>query len=169
MRDNLPVVLDKMPQPKIKIWYGLVQLRKSHNMTQTELAKMLDVDQSFISHLEKGKKKCPDHLLPKLASIFDTEVDILLEDAYTIDNAKQVIAEQVQLIANKPMEKVTDRDKAFLLQVIRTLQPQILVEEKITQKVGFDGEQAYERAIKKVRIHQEGKDNPNVPKELGSE
>ncbi|SHE36065.1 Helix-turn-helix [Caldanaerobius fijiensis DSM 17918] len=56
----------------------LKKLRKSHNMTQDELAEMLNLSRSAISLYETGRRE-PDYtVLTKLADIFDVSVDFLL-------------------------------------------------------------------------------------------
>ena len=53
-------------------------LRKNKKLTQVQLAKILDVDQSLISYYEK-KKKVPElKMLYKIASYFDVSIDYLL-------------------------------------------------------------------------------------------
>ena len=138
----------------IKIFYSLVYLRKSHNVTQQELAEHLGIERSYLSLIENGKRNANEEMLHKIAKFFDCDIDFLRQNAYTIEKAKQVIAEQVTLIAEKGLD-ISKADRSFLLQVIKTLQPQIMVEESITQRVNSDGTQAYERAVKKLQAFEE--------------
>lgn len=56
----------------------LKKLRKSHNMTQDELAELLNLSRSAISLYETGRRE-PDYtVLTKMADIFDVSVDFLL-------------------------------------------------------------------------------------------
>ena len=154
--DKEIALLDALPEGKkpIKYFFTLVELRKTHKMSQTELAEVLGVDQSYVSMLETGRETASAELLEKIATFFDVSIDYLHQDAYTIETAKQIIAEQVQQIHRKGLE-ITKADRTFLLQVIRALQPQIMVEESITQRVNSDGTQAYERAVKKLQAFEE--------------
>lgn len=56
----------------------LKKLRKSHNMTQDELAEMLSLSRSAISLYETGRREPDYSILTKLADIFDVSVDYLL-------------------------------------------------------------------------------------------
>lgn len=150
--NTLPALIDDIPKEnKVRYFFRLINLRKTHKMTQSDLAEILDVDQSYISMLETGRTQASAELLDKIAETFDVTLDYLQQDAYTIETAKQVIAEQVELIASKGLD-ISKADRAFLLSVIKTLQPHVLVEEKITQRVNEDGKMAYERALRKIEI-----------------
>lgn len=152
--DQALQILPSIPDQPVKMWGTLIELRKSKNMTQKELADILEIDQSMMSFIENGKRKCPEHILHKLTEIFDVSVDYILQDMYTIETAKQIVAEQVAMIARKGLD-ITKADRQFILQVIRTLQPSVLVEEKITQTVGADKKMEFQRAVRKVEVFNE--------------
>ena len=52
--------------------------REDKDLTQRELAEMLNVDQRVYSNYETGKREIPAHLLVKLAEIYQTSTDYLL-------------------------------------------------------------------------------------------
>ena len=54
------------------------QLRIQHGYTQGELAKKLNVDRSFLSYVESGKKGCSIDLLVELSAIFDVSLDYIV-------------------------------------------------------------------------------------------
>ena len=54
-------------------------LRKSAEMTQTELAAALDMDQSEISRIERGERKLSVACLMQIASVLSVPVQKLLE------------------------------------------------------------------------------------------
>ena len=62
----------------------LKQLRKENNMTQSELAKMLDMSNGTVAMWEMGKRNPGFEALEKLSEIFDKRVDYILG---TSDNA----------------------------------------------------------------------------------
>ena len=49
---------------------NLCKLRKSAGFRQTDIADFLNVDQSFISKVEKGERPLSSDMLEKLASLF---------------------------------------------------------------------------------------------------
>ena len=54
------------------------QLRIQHGYTQGELAKKLNVDRSFLSYIESGKKGCSVDLLVELSAAFDVSLDYIV-------------------------------------------------------------------------------------------
>jgi transcriptional regulator with XRE-family HTH domain len=56
----------------------LKELRKDKNLTQAELAKLLDVDRSTIAQWERGENMPRAKMLIRLAKIFKCKVDALL-------------------------------------------------------------------------------------------
>lgn len=56
----------------------LRELRKAHNLTQTEVAKIVGIGQSGYSFWESGRSKIDDASLRKLAAMYDVTVDYLL-------------------------------------------------------------------------------------------
>lgn len=54
------------------------RIRKSHNLTQAELAEELGVDRSAIAKWESGASLPRPRLLLKMAKIFQCKVDDLL-------------------------------------------------------------------------------------------
>ncbi len=63
---------------EIRFSENLKTLRKSKNMTQSYLAKLLSVDQRTISAWEKGICEPSFSLLSKLCEIFDETFDNIL-------------------------------------------------------------------------------------------
>ena len=57
----------------------IVSLRKSRNMTQTELADKMDVSFQAVSNWERGNSMPDISKLPQLAALFDCTVDELLD------------------------------------------------------------------------------------------
>lgn len=53
------------------------QLRLQVGYTQSELASKLNVDRSFLSHVESGKKGCSVDLLVQLSNLFNVSLDYL--------------------------------------------------------------------------------------------
>lgn len=53
-------------------------LREDHDLTQTEISKMLNISQVAYSYYEINKRSIPLELLTKLADFYNTSVDYLL-------------------------------------------------------------------------------------------
>lgn len=56
----------------------LKELRKDSRLTQSQLAKYLDVDQSLITKLENGTRALNSTLIDKICSLFGCTEDYLL-------------------------------------------------------------------------------------------
>lgn len=56
----------------------IIDLREKHNITQTELAKRMNLDKSSMSKIENGTRKVSSDELDKLANIFNVSTDYLL-------------------------------------------------------------------------------------------
>lgn len=65
----------------------LKQLRKDKKLTQAQLAKALDLDQSTISYYEKDKKVPDIQTLERIASYFDVSLDSL----WTLNDSTEFI------------------------------------------------------------------------------
>lgn len=53
-------------------------LREDHDITQTQLAKILGMSQTGYSKYETGENDIPTTILIKLARYYDTSIDYLL-------------------------------------------------------------------------------------------
>lgn len=57
----------------------LKELREDRDLTQNEVAKILNISQRAYSHYETGNRTIPLQLLVKLADYYDTSVDYILK------------------------------------------------------------------------------------------
>ena len=62
-----------------KLGENLKEFRTKKNITQTGLAKILDVDKSFISNIEKGKNNPTLSTITNLAKALDVSTNKLLK------------------------------------------------------------------------------------------
>lgn len=53
-------------------------LREDHDLTQTEIAKILGMSQTGYSKYETGENDLPTAILIKLARFYDTSIDYIL-------------------------------------------------------------------------------------------
>lgn len=56
----------------------LKNLREDSDLTQTAIAKLLNVSQRAYSHYEKGDREIPINCLIELAKIYETSIDYLV-------------------------------------------------------------------------------------------
>lgn len=54
------------------------QLRMKHGYTQEELAEELNIDQSFLSRIESGRKGCSVDMFIQLSEYFHVSLDVLI-------------------------------------------------------------------------------------------
>ena len=138
-------------KPPVKIFFSLVYLRKRQNLTQKQLAEKLGIDATQLSHIESGRRTPNPQLLQKIAEALNCKVDTLDIEPWTVEMAKQLIAEDVASIYHGNGELcLSKEDRSFLLQVVRTLTPQLLVEEKVTTQTDEAGNRVLERAVRKL-------------------
>lgn len=59
-------------------------MREDHDMSQTEIAKILDMSQTGYSKYETGENDLPTLVLIKLARFYNTSIDYLLGETNDI-------------------------------------------------------------------------------------
>ena len=82
------------------------KLRTQKNLTQTQLAKMLDVSPSSIGMYEQGRREPDNALLIKMSRVFEVSVDELLGlcDEDSSKSLEEFVGEVVNALLN---EKIT--------------------------------------------------------------
>lgn len=78
--ERLMNIRNNLSQQKegVYIMKNLKHLRTSHNLSQSELSRMLHISQQSICKYESGHSEANETLLIKTASFFGTSVDYLL-------------------------------------------------------------------------------------------
>ena len=105
--------------------YDLSRLRKTHNMTQSELARLLKISQGFLSSVEKGKNPFPDDRIDDLQSIFP-EIDLSeYEITYTVP--------QTLIGSDNSQSDVTVNDPATLNAMLQIIRETNKYEQQITE------------------------------------
>lgn len=107
-------------------------LRKSRNLSQTELADILDIDRTSIVHYENSNNERiprPETLF-KIADFFDVSIDYLLgrTDNWTVTTSEDSNAEYMSLVELQQKyhlliddEPVSDKELATVIEVIHDL------------------------------------------------
>ena len=62
-----------------KLGENIKSIRLRHKMTQGDICRKLDMDRSYMSAIESGKKNITLGILEKLAGALDVSVDELLK------------------------------------------------------------------------------------------
>lgn len=73
------------------------KLRVKKNMSQVELAYLIEVSPSYIGYLEKGLKSMSLETLIKVANVFQVTTDMLLSDCL-VGNQSIVVKEMAELL-----------------------------------------------------------------------
>jgi transcriptional regulator with XRE-family HTH domain len=95
------------------LYRALKLLRGFHQLTQTELARRLDISNSYLSEIESGTKKSGIELLEKYAEIFKMPVSSILLFAERLESDTRP-SEKIRVAAAdkilRMLEWVSDRD-----------------------------------------------------------
>ena len=150
---QLPTPVTVMPESEIpvKYFYTLVSLRKREKLTQKELANALGVSLQSIVFWETGRRSPSTESLQKIADYFKVNLEYLEQESPTLEIAKQILSEQVELLSEKAPDEITDKERTFLLNVIKTLRPNVLTEEVVEHTRSETGEEVRARAIRRLK------------------
>ncbi len=66
------------------------QLRIQSGYTQNELAEKLNIDQSYLSRIESGRKGCSVDLFVQFSELFHVSLDVLILGLETADAERRV-------------------------------------------------------------------------------
>lgn len=69
----------------------LNDLREDHDLTQAELAGILNISQRGYSHYETGNNDIPTEILIKLANYYNVSIDYILERTNQKEHKKETI------------------------------------------------------------------------------
>ena len=69
----------------------LKDLREDHDLTQAELAGILNISQRGYSHYETGNNDIPTEILIKLANYYNVSIDYILERTNQKGHKKETI------------------------------------------------------------------------------
>ena len=113
-----------------KLSSRIQDLRKQKALTQAELAKKVGVSLTQMARYETKDIQPPANVLMKLAAIFGTTVDFLVNGA-TEEKAKASLRDSELLQQFKEVEQLNDKDKS----VIKTLIEAFLMRKQLQQIV----------------------------------
>lgn len=86
----------------------ITELRKSQNMSQTELAKAMDISRQAVSKWESGQSSPDTVKLILLAEVLDTEVEYLATGRHPVYEETPIVLNMVKKV-DKVVEKVVEK------------------------------------------------------------
>lgn len=94
-------------------------LRRENNYTQKQVAEFLEIDQSYLSKIEKGERNLNDVTFDKLCNLYNCSANYLLGNSDEYESPKLAFRadEKVDLVAISKMNQVMKH-----LKVLRKLE-----------------------------------------------
>lgn len=96
---------------------NLAKLRKEHRLTQSEVAKDLNIGQSTLSQYERGERRIDDNLLKIFCNYYQTSADIILNlsahENKKIPKDLKKILEEEEITLNGRMMSAEDKEKIY--------------------------------------------------------
>lgn len=92
-------------------------LRVEQGLTLTKLAAALDIDQSTLSKIENHKRNIPEEILPKLAKVFNLDINKLEKEFYS-----EKIAEMIYKVSDSTDLLTLAEEKANYYRVSKVKQ-----------------------------------------------
>lgn len=90
------------------------KLRNGSNMTLTQLGAQLDIDSGALSKIETGKKRLDEKALPKLAKVFDLNLEKLKDEFFSEKIAYAIYenecSENVLLLAEEKVKYIKTKN-----------------------------------------------------------
>ena len=101
---------------------NLVFLRKQRKMTQAELGKKIDVDQTTIGRWEDANREPAMGNVINIANVFDVTIpDLLSKDLSLDDN----VIDETDILFDKYKDHLTDSDKQIIKTIIEQRKKEI--------------------------------------------
>ncbi|MCC6373083.1 MAG: helix-turn-helix transcriptional regulator [Bacteroidia bacterium] len=95
----------------------IIELRKAKNMSQSDLAKRVNLSYAQIGRYETKGVQPPAEILKKMADALDTTVDFIINGA-TDEKAKASLKDAELIRYFKDMELLPDSEKNTLVKLI---------------------------------------------------
>jgi len=95
----------------------IADLRKREGLTQSELARKIDLSHTQITRYELKGVQPPADILKKLADIFGTSIDFLVNGTAQ-EKAQNTLSDAELIKQFKEMEQLPEREKSTILNVV---------------------------------------------------
>jgi len=104
---------------------NLKRIRKERKLTQSDVAKVLDITVSAYGNYELGQRSPTPEMLIKLANYFNVSIDEILGYKPTDEEKKQGVSNYEMTPDKEELlmlyEELSDEGKSFVLKYIRLL------------------------------------------------
>lgn len=111
----------------MKLGEKIKLLRKSKNISQDQLASMLNINRNYLSRVETGKSEPSSSVLKNIATIFNIDLNSLLD----IKKSDEESAKKMEYIVNS-CKQLADKDLDFLVRIISVMKEEYV---KISTKL----------------------------------
>lgn len=111
----------------MKLGEKIKLLRKSKNISQEQLASMLNINRNYLSRVETGKSEPSSSVLKNIATIFNIDLNSLLD----IKKSDEESAKKMEYIVNS-CKQLADKDLDFLVRIISVMKEEYV---KISTKL----------------------------------
>lgn len=90
--------------------------RLQQNLTQEQLAELLDISVSYVSLIERGSRNATVETLLAIADVLNVSLASLLQDSTDLDRDEEQSNVWLQLTKNRTAE-----EKEMILQTVKTI------------------------------------------------
>ena len=93
------ILLPPLAAEKLQNFFGVFLQFQIGVDTQEELAKLLNIDRSFLSSIESGKKGCSVDLFIQLAAFFQISLDeLILGTKHDIASSREQVKDSISTL-----------------------------------------------------------------------
>jgi transcriptional regulator with XRE-family HTH domain len=142
----------------------LKEIRQQKGYSQSDLAKKLNLNPSFVSQIESGKSKIPQKYLEKLCFILDVKIEELLEENLEKEVDADLLEISIDIIDSViDASDITRAERANLLSHTYNM-----VEEVYTKNISIENLEEHVKKVKEniVKKVAEKKEKKNLFKKL---
>lgn len=106
----------------------LCECRNKRGLSQTAVAKMLNITRQAYNHYETGQRQPTQEVLVKLADIFEVSVDYLLGRTDTVSD--DITFDDFTYALHNETQELSEADKQMLLEMAKMLKKRTEEKEK---------------------------------------
>lgn len=121
------IIIKIVSEESMKLGEKIKLLRKSKNISQEQLASMLNINRNYLSRVETGKSEPSSSVLKNIATIFNIDLNSLLD----IKKSDEESAKKMEYIVNS-CKQLADKDLDFLVRIISVMKEEYV---KISTKL----------------------------------
>lgn len=104
----------------MNLGYKIKKIRYQYNLSQDELAKMLDINRNYLSRIETNKSLPTADILIKLSSLFSISIDKFLDISLENDTSLIIKQEKIKKIYNYCLS-LNNYELDFIIKLLSTM------------------------------------------------